>query len=184
MENSILLLDETSFEELYTVYYSLMCMVAYEYLRDQNLAEDIVDEVFLNLWNHKTTISIDRSPKHYLIQATKNQCLQHIRQHSRGKTARFEDNMAEWHIPWADSYPLGDLIESELAQMIEKGMGTLPKQCAIVFRLSREEQASYKEIAKRLGISENTVKFHMKTALTKLRIYLSYYLMFIFLPFI
>lgn len=163
--------DPAYFEELYTVYYPMLCVIAFEYMRDRELAEDMVGEVFLNLWNHRASLRVDFSVKQYLVRATKNQCLQYFRKH-RYTVERIGEEMGRWHIPWSDDHPLGELIEAELAEAITCGIAALPEQCARVFKLSRDEQLSYREIAFRLGISENTVKFHLKTALAKLREFL------------
>ena len=85
------------------------------------------------------------------------------------------------HIPWGNDYPLGRLFEKELSGMIDTAIQSLPEQCRRVFLLSRDEELSYAQIAETLQISENTVKTHIKTALSRLRVTLKDYLASIFL---
>ena len=168
------------FEQCYIAYYSMLCMIAYEYTRDKILAEEMVGNMFLSLWEKRASIQIDSSVKNYLIKSTKNTCLQYLRK-KKLKTQILHDGVAWKHIPWSSDYPLGQLFEKELADRIEKAIESLPPQCRKIFRLSRVEEMSYSQIAASLQISENTVKTQMKTALSRLRNALKDYLPIILL---
>lgn len=83
----------------------MLCMIAYEYTRDKVLAEEMVGETFLALWEKRESLQVTTSVRNYLVRSTQNTCLQHIRK-TKLKTSRIE-NQSEWeHISWSENYPL------------------------------------------------------------------------------
>lgn len=163
------------FERCYKAYYSMLCMIAYEYTRDKMQAEEMVGNTFLTLWEKRESLHITTSVKNYLIKSTQHTCLQYLRKRKL-KTQRLSDDFGGMHIPWSSDYPLGRLFEKELSGMIDSAIASLPPQCRKVFVMSREEELSYAQIAETLQLSENTVKTQMKTALSRLRHALAEYL--------
>lgn len=163
------------FERCYKSYYSMLCMIAYEYTRDQIQAEEMVSHTFLTLWEKRGSLQITTSVKNYLIKSTQNTCLQYLRKRKL-ETQSLSDDFVAAHIPWSSDYPLGRLFAQELSGIIDKAVEALPPQCRKVFLLSRVEELSYIQIAKALQVSENTVKTQMKTALSRLRHALKEYL--------
>lgn len=146
----------------------MLCVIAYEYTRDKMLAEEMVSDTFLSLWEKRESIQVKTSVKSYLIKSTQNTCLQYIRK--KKLEVRNIGDATEWeHIPWSENYPLGLLFENELSEQIAKAIEALPPRCREVFRLSRTDEMSYSEIAGKLKISENTVKTQVKTALARIR---------------
>ena len=146
----------------------MLCMIAYEYTRDKVLAEEMVGDTFLTLWEKRESINITTSLKSYLIKSTQNTCLQYIRK--KKLVTQSIDDVGVWeHIPWSDDYPLGQLFEKELSDKLTAAIEELPPKCRQVFQLSRDDEMSYVQIAAALQISENTVKTHVKTALSRLR---------------
>ena len=150
-------------------------MIAYEYTRDKVLAEEMVGDTFLALWEKRESLQVNTSVKNYLIKSTQNTCLQYIRK-KKLETQGIDDDVEWKHIPWGNDYPLGQLFEKELTDMIDKATAALPPQCRKIFLLSRVEEMSYSQIAEILQISENTVKTQIKTALLRLRNALKDYL--------
>ena len=173
------LLNTQDFGNLYERYYSMLCVIAYEFTRDKILAEEMVEETFLELWEKRDLINITSSVKNYLIKSTQNTCLQHIRR-KKIYTQSLDSNIPD-QIPWGDDYPLGMLFERELSEIIDQTIQKLPEQCRKIFLLSRDEELSYAQIAVVLGISENTVKTQIKKALLRLRISLKDYMMLLIL---
>lgn len=177
--------DMKSFEWIYGHYYELLCRFAYRFIHDRAKVEEIVDDVMFNLWDRHEQVVI-RNLRQYLIRGVKNRCLNELRSAVRQHEIYFhniapEDNADFLEHLFADtSHPLGELLEKELDQYILKAINELPEECRRVFLLSREEQLSYEEIASRLGISTNTVKYHIKHAIRyidkKLRPYLTFVL--------
>ncbi len=84
----------------------------------------------------------------------------------------------------SDTYPLGVLLERELEEQITASISKLPKECRVVFQKSRFEEKRYEEIACELGISVNTVKYHIKRALSLLKLDLGKYLLGVLLVFL
>lgn len=162
------------FEKLYIEYYPLLCMIAYEYTKDKMMAEDIVGEIFLNLWTKGDLLSSVFSLKGYLIKSTRNACLQHFRK-KKLETSDWDSEAVSKYIPWSTDYPLDLLFEKELSEVIDKSIKKLPKKCRQVFLMSRDKEMSYTQIAEELNISENTVKTQIKTALLRIRFALRNY---------
>jgi len=181
MTSYSLLKSEADFEKCYKEYYPMLCMIAYEYTRDKVLAEEMVGETFLALWEKRESLQVTTSVRNYLVRSTQNTCLQHIRK-TKLKTSRIE-NQSEWeHIPWSENYPLGQLFEKELSNRIAEAIAALPPKCREVFLLSRNQEMSYAEIADTLRISQNTVKTQLKTAISRLKNSLAdYFLIIIFI---
>ena len=98
-------------------------------------------------------------------------------------SALMPDEMTDDKIILSDSYPLGTLLERELENEIYKAIDKLPDECRRVFAKSRFEGKSYEEISRELGISVNTVKYHIKNALASLHVDLSKYLLSLLLLF-
>jgi len=172
--------NQDDFGKLYAKYYTMLCVIAFEYTRNKVLAEDMVGEAFLVLWKNRETIVITTSIKNYLIKSVQNICLQHIRREQNKTKTNIDENATFTHISWSNDYPLGRLFEKELAGMIDTAIQSLPEQCRKIFLLSRDDELSYAQIAQTLHISENTVKTQIKTALSRLRLALKDYLISIF----
>jgi len=161
--------DEQAWKSLFETFYPVMCHLAYQYLKDEDSAEAIVQDVISGLWEKKDTLSIQQSLKSYLFQAVRNRCLNHLKSFNV-KNVKFiqpgsylEDEVLD------GSFPLGHLLESELETELESILQSLPQQTKSVFLKSREEGMSNAEIAREMGISENTVKYHIKKALAVFR---------------
>src|SRR5690606_40373239 len=140
------------FEQSYKAYYGMLCMIAYEYVRDDMQAEEMVGNMFLALWEKRESLRITTSVKNYLIKSTQNTCLQHLRKRKL-ETVRMTDGYVPPHIPWSSDYPLGRLFEREVADIIHETIRTLPPKCKQIFILSRVEELSYQQIAETLQVS-------------------------------
>ena len=152
---------------MYDLYYNQLCMLAYQYVRENFLAESLVGDVIYHIWENRETWQKHTSLKAYLVQAVKNRCINYL-EHIRVKRMQ---QQAERHLDYISDfdYPLSRLIVLELEELLTKAIHSLPAECREVFRLSRMEELSYSEISDRLGISVNTVKYHIKNALSQLR---------------
>ena len=146
----------------------MLCIIAYDYVGDQSLAEEMVQDTFLAIWEKRNTISVTPAIKFYLVKATQNTCLQYLRKRKL-ETQTIETALAEKAIAWSDDYPLGQLFEKELANIINRTIQSFPPQIQKVFLLSRFRGMTYSQIATILNVSENTIKTQIKTALSRLR---------------
>lgn len=172
--------DEKAFRYVFDVHYGLLCSIASEFLKDDFLAETIVGDVILYLWEKRETIEIQSSLRAYLVKSVRNKCLnyrqlQHVVKETRlSEQEELLDSNGTFLI--SDSQPLATLLEKELEIEIEKSINDLSDECRQVFQMSRFDQMKYEDIAQELNISVNTVKYHIKNALAKLRGDLSKYI--------
>ncbi|HBL74644.1 MAG TPA: RNA polymerase sigma-70 factor [Prolixibacteraceae bacterium] len=179
--------NKKGFEILFRTYYKRLCAYAVSFVSQNDLAEDIVTDVFLKLWEKRETLNIPESVSSYLFQSVKNSCINYLNREKNRKNTISENeiNLLNLKIkyPVSDKYPLTDLIGQELEEKIRTEIEKLPEQCREIFYLSRFEELSHKEIAEKLGISENTVKVQIYRALIKLRTGLKDYLPILILQF-
>ena len=106
--------------------------------------------------------------KYFLIKSTQNTCLQYLRK-KKIETQSIHTILTEKMIAWSDDYPLGQLFEKELSEIIDRTIQSFPPQIQKVFLLSRYREMTYSQIATILNVSENTVKTQIKIALSRLR---------------
>jgi RNA polymerase sigma-70 factor (ECF subfamily) len=172
--------DEGAFQILFRKYYSAMCHFANQFLNDRELAEEIVQDMFVKIWEKRAVLNIETSVKHYFFRSVRNHCLNQI-QHEKIKKQYANKVLESAHqeINTEQYY-----LEVDLIRRIEKSIDSLPPKRKEIFRLSREQGLKYKEIADALGISVKTVEAQMGLALKYLREDLkdfSNYLMTLFL---
>lgn len=182
--------DEQAFKYIYDCHYVMLCRFAYYILKDQSLAEEIVDDAIFYLWEHRENIDITYSIRAYLIRTVRNRCINMINS-SNYKRAHLSILPIHENINFLDTifiektHPLGTLLEQELEDEVLSLIERLPQECRIVFKKSRFEEKTYEQIAKELNISTNTVKYHIKNALSflqdKLHDYLKLLVLYIFL---
>lgn len=163
---------EEEFEKLYFENYAYLCKRIYRFVRDEEITKDIVQDVFLKYWQKIHELRINESPKAYLQRACINQALNYLKEQER----RGERNQSYAHDIYssADNSDRPDLVylANETSTKIDLAINQLPLACRNAFLLSRHELKSYKEIAKLLDISVNTVEKHIGKALKNLRIIL------------
>jgi RNA polymerase sigma-70 factor (ECF subfamily) len=170
--------DVAAFEELYKQYYIFLCLIAEHIVRNHSDAEEIVSDVFVKLWNIRENIDITTSIKAYLVKAVHNTSINYLeRSKISNKITDSLSNSDYKLLVWDSDYPLGQLYEKEIMNILDNGINTLPDACRQIFILSRNEDLKYSDIADKLGISVNTVKTQMKIALARLREILKDYLM-------
>lgn len=167
-----------SFKALFDEYYPMLCHFAEKNGLDLDVAEDIVQDLFVKLWENRNSLTISSSIKSYLFQSTRNQCLNYLK---RGEVKKkFEEYALHLH----PNHDYNDAIEEEeLSYFIYKAVESLPPKCQEVFRLSRFEEKSNEEISREMGISSKTVNNQIGKAVKIIRQFLidNEILVFIFL---
>lgn len=165
--------EHAAFEYIFKRYYQRLCIYAYDYTKQQEIAEDIVKDFFLHFWENRKNICISTSLSGYLFRSVHNACINYLtREKRKNNTSLVEDlTVVELKIrqPLSADYPVGNLLARELEEQINNQIEKLPPQCKEIFKLSRFDGLSHKKIAKKMNISENTVKVQIFRALTKLR---------------
>ncbi|MEL6591066.1 MAG: RNA polymerase sigma-70 factor [Bacteroidota bacterium] len=161
--------DRGALEELFRQYYTPLVRFAYSKVQDSELAEDIVQEVFVKLWNIRNNLQINTSLKSYLYTATKNLSLNEIAKVKRH--AELNEVYVQKQEQAAEPMPEEERILWD--ERIRDAIAKLPPRCQEVFRLSRFEGMTYQEIADHLQISPKTVENQMGKGLSLLRKYLA-----------
>lgn len=172
--------DENAYGSLYQQHYALLCHFATFYLHDKFTAETVVEDVIFHLWTNRDNLTINTSLRNYLTRAVRNKCLDYLklkRTQSEQAMSTLSDGL-NYYIDsqMATDSPFGALLSKELEEEISNAINSLPKECQTVFLKSRMENKKNQEIADELGISINTVKYHLKNALKFLREKLEKYL--------
>jgi len=155
-----------AFNEIYERYSGLLYVFAKKITRDQSEAEDIVQEVFITLWNRASTFEVKSSLSSYLYTAVRYKFFDLVsRKKIRSDYATTFQGFINYGVYSTDEY----INERELIRLIEQEVSNLPDKMRAVFELSRNIGLSHKEIAQQLEVSEKTVRNHVNHALKILR---------------
>lgn len=160
--------DEVALSRIYEKYWEPLYLAAYHVIKDKQICEDIIQELFIKLWNKRQSIEITVSLKAYLYASIRYEVYRQIRTGAvRGDI--YDDLVARLHTPACD----GTIEYKELIAQVSTIVDKLPQKCREVYKLSREENLSHKQIASMLNISAKTVENHLTKALRLLRTSLS-----------
>lgn len=157
--------DRDTFDAVFRAHYPLLVGVAERIVGERAVAEEVGQDVMLELWRRRETVAVEESLRAYLVRAARNRALNHVR-HERMKlrTAPFA---AGETVTQADAPRR--LAEEEIQAAVDEAVAALPERCREVFELSRGRGLRYAEIAETLGISVKTVEAQMGKALRVLR---------------
>lgn len=155
-------------KQLFDLYYAPLCSYAARYTANMTIAEEIVSDVMMKIWQNRHNGYRAETFREYLYTATRNTTFNYLKQQQNLKN--LSENWAEQlRVELIDESPLDTLVAKELQMELDSLMDSLPEQCRKAFLMSRVDGMTYEEIAARMHISVNTVKYHIKTALQKLR---------------
>lgn len=159
-----------NFSDIYVEYYSKLKRFAFGFVNDEPDAENLVHDVFLDLWNRQEEFDRINNINAYMFRLVRNRCLDHIKHRNTEQQYALGVNfLADYYVSALDSFNVTDIFMSDLEKDVEFAISSLPKRCREVFSMSRFEGKKYREIADALGISENTVEIQMGIALKKLK---------------
>lgn len=167
--------DQASFAILYKEYYPILCYYANRLLNDHFLAEELVQDIFVRVWEMKSGIfSQGNSLKTYLYRSVHTRCLNSLKHQKSRKANLVQQVSSDVWISIAERYGFDEfLIEKidsdDLEETLEKMIEELPVQCRDIFRKSRMDNMTNEEIAEQIGISINTVRTQIYRALQKLK---------------
>jgi RNA polymerase sigma-70 factor (family 1) len=164
--------DKTAFAEIYNRYWDKLFSMAGHKLDHLEDAEEVVQNIFISLWNRRTTLNITSTLNSYLAVSVKYRVIKVLEKQyyqrkytgSLSKEHKLDDSTQEW------------LEFTELKAQLEQLVKGLPDKCQLVYRMSREDGCSQKEIAGKLDISEKTVEAHLGKALKTIRSGLNIYI--------
>lgn len=152
------------YEEVFRKYYQPLCLFALKYVKDHSESEEIVQDVFVRIWQKKEELVISTSLKSYLYQAIRNTCLNHLK-HNNIKL-EYQKNAAN---PSSTANAGDTLVALELEVRIRDTLNKLPTERKKIFLMSRNDGLKYREIAEKLNISIKTVENQMSKALQFLK---------------
>lgn len=171
--------DEQAFEKLYQLYFPRLHAFSFKIIKDNSLAKDVVQNVFIKIWETHSSFSFD-NPEAFIYQMVRNASLNYIRHLKvvENLNSKVKDQYLGEELYYIDM--LGNepyiLIEKELEEKILKVMDSLPDKCLTVFRLSRIDGLKNREIAEKLNINIKSVEKHISKAMQIYRVNFANYL--------
>jgi len=161
-------LEEIFFKSIYLDFYPGLIVFANGYVKQIVIAEDIVEDVFIKLWQSRSTIYAIKNLKHYLFVAIKNSCINHLVKQKKMNVSFIDD--LDIDIEAVAATPEDCLITKERIAFINAEIKKLPNKCRAIFMLIKEEGLKYNEVAVLLNLSVKTVEAQMSIAFKKLAI--------------
>jgi RNA polymerase sigma-70 factor, ECF subfamily len=158
--------DISSFEELFHQYYNGLCSYAQNLLGLKEVAEEVVQDVFYNIWKNRESLLIRQSLKSYLYRSAYNNSMMYLRKMRR---EYFMEDLSRPEPSMDAPDPLEVIQLDEVSGVILRTLEALPERTREIFRMNRQEGLKYREIAQKLSISEKTVEANMGKALKALR---------------
>ncbi|MCG8318156.1 MAG: RNA polymerase sigma-70 factor [Cytophagales bacterium] len=170
--------NKKAFEIIYNLYWKGLYLHAYKRLNAEDLAEELVQELFIQLWEKRREIKVEKSLQHYLYGIIKKKILYHLRERYREAAhyQAFRENVVT-----VNGHLEHRIEQRDMLQNIEDLVQKLPAKSRRIFELSRKKFLSNKEIACRLNISEKAVEYHIHSSLRFIRTNCPDYLSYLFL---
>lgn len=162
--------DQATLQALIKAYYSDLYKFTWKFVRSQEVAEELTQDIFIYLWENRENLNINSAVKAYLFTMARNRAFNYLKSRV-AKMSVVADEVPETYAANSQT-PEEEMSNQELEKLVAEGIEQLPEKCRIVFNLSRQEGLSYAQIAEELQISTKTVEAHMGTALKKLRTFL------------
>lgn len=159
--------DSRAFRSLYIHYYNRLFQFAMLFLRSEPASEDVVADVFFNIWKSRSMLTDIPNFQAYIYQAVRNGCLNVLK--SGYVSKRSELPAAGLQIEISSESPLEELSYKELRNVIQHAVDALPERCRMVFKMAKEDDMSQQEIANALDIQLCTVQRQMLLAKSKIK---------------
>jgi RNA polymerase sigma-70 factor, ECF subfamily len=163
--------DIAAFDAMFVAYADKLCGFVYTYLHSRAEAQELVQDLFLWIWEHRAEWEVPGTLRKYLFKSARNRAISHLRH--RRVEQRLDERLArDAHAtdPVTVTPPPDQLLAaSELERLIDRAIAALPDRCREVFALSRRHGFGYADIAELLGISPKTVEIHMGRAFAAIR---------------
>lgn len=159
--------DEQAFTELYYRYYKLLCQKAFQRIPSTPVVEEIVQDVFVNLWIKAASLDTNGNVKAYLHATLRNKILHELR--TEQTRTFYTEKIKQLNDQQENDQELQAIYAKETEDHINAIISTLSPQCKEAFVLNRYEHLSYKEVAERMHLSVNTVEKHVAKALRILK---------------
>jgi len=157
--------DEPAYKELFLMFYRQLQQFADSFVRSHEVAEEIVSDVFIRVWEHRREIDKVENLRVYLYVSTKNMALNYLR--SQKKPLVQADN---YRVQLQSIYfdPEKLMLTAEMINRVQQAINQLPGRCQLIFKLVKEDGLKYREVADLLNLSVKTIENQMTVALRKL----------------
>ena len=170
--------DASSFEVIYKSHYRRIFHFALQYIHDEEVCSNIIQDVFSSLWDNKEKLTAETNLNAWLFTVTKNRCLKYIR--DMKSEERHLGNLAEQRMSLIHdalySLDTSPMAFQEIENIIQLTLNILTPQCRKAFEMSRFDEKKYSEIADEMQIAQKTVETHISSALKIFRTALKDYL--------
>jgi RNA polymerase sigma-70 factor (family 1) len=158
--------DQWAYKELFVQFYSCLTDFAMGMLRSKELAEEVVSDVFIKIWERRKRLEEIENLKVYLYVATRNTSLNYLEKQKKSLTYNLDEFSTEIGCLYIN--PEQMMVTTEIMDRIYQAIEELPNKCKIIFKLIKEDQLRYKEVAEILHISVKTVENQLAIALKKI----------------
>ncbi|HEX3935149.1 MAG TPA: RNA polymerase sigma-70 factor [Puia sp.] len=158
--------DEAAFKALYEYYSPRLFQFAYAIIHSREIAEEIVADVFLQIWQKRVRVGALENLNWYLYITTRNISYTYYRKNNRRRQFDFDEAVLSYYQIHAT--PEDILIGQEVLQVINQAINGLPPKCKLIFRLVKEENLKYREVAELLHVTPKTVENQMGIAVKKI----------------
>lgn len=159
--------DSRAFRLLFEALYPELMRFALYYVKSRETAEELIQDVFLKIWQIRATLLTILNFRAYLFTTTRNLCLNYLKRKSQSVPVQF-DGVNEWELVELGDDAQQALELMDMQQRISSAVTTLPPQCRLIFQLVKEQGLSYREVADLLTISPRTVDTQIGIALKKI----------------
>jgi RNA polymerase sigma-70 factor (family 1) len=158
--------DEAAYKQLFFHFFLKLKSFAVAILKSGEQAEEVVSDVFMEIWERRATLTQIDNLSMYLYVSVRNGALRRLQQTKKTATISLDDLMVDFATPDPDAAT--NLVTAELSKSIEDAIAQLPPQCKLIFKLAKEDKLKYKEIAAILNISVKTIDSQLAIALKKI----------------
>jgi RNA polymerase sigma-70 factor (family 1) len=158
--------DHLAYKELFTSLYGFLLQFAFTLVKSKQLAEEIVSDVFIKIWQKRHELDKIENLKVYLYIATKNTALNYLEKQKKTITDGLDEFASQIRSVYFDPEQL--LITTDMVALIHQAIESLPLRCKIIFKLAKEDNLKNKEVASILNISSKTVENQLAIALRKI----------------
>lgn len=158
--------DEQALKELYDAYGDRLYLFAFAIVHSRETAEEIIEDVFIKVWEKRSRIAVMENLIYYLFTITKNISCNYLRKYNRKRNMSLEELSLPYY--YINDSPEDLFVTRETLQRINNAINELPSKCRIIFKLIKEDGLKYKEVATLLNLSTKTVENQMGIAFQKL----------------
>lgn len=158
--------NQQAYNELFLHFYPSLQQFAFSILKSKQLSEEAVSDVFIKIWENRKTLHTITNLKFYLFTSTRNTALNYLKKQKGSQNLLPDDYWVELNSVFFDPEQL--MITAEMIRKIQEAVQSLPPRCKLIFKLVKEEELKYREVAELLNLSVKTVENQMTIALKKI----------------